>query len=426
MTSKTRSTVNLLAFLICILGASFYMYEFLLQVSLGVMTSELMRDLNLTAAGLGMVSAFYYYAYMSMQIPAGLLHDKFGPRLILTLAIIICAVGALCFSYSANMWEASAGRFLMGVGSAFSFSGALMLISRWFSPQYFAILSGFVQMMSSIGAIAGELPLAIAIRHWEWRPTMMYLFIIGMMLAALVWLIVRNFPKGYKDTYPHIVLNTPSTKPPLKEVFGRMESWWVGIYSFAIWAPIAAFAGLWGIPFLVSSYNISTEEASLACAAIWIGIGIGSPLVGFISERIQYRCVVLSACALIGVVSSLALIYWSLSPYMLYFALFLFGCAGSGQSLAFSVVRDINHPQVIGAAIGLNNMATVAGGAILPPTIGYLLHANWGGLMVNGTPHYTASDYRIALCMIPICYLVALITSMKFMRETRCQQTYPM
>lgn len=423
MTVTTHSKISALALVICLLGASFYMYEFLLQVSLGVMTNELMRDLSLNAAGLGLVSAFYYYAYMSMQIPAGLLHDKFGPRLMLTVAILICALGALCFSYSYNIWEASAGRFLMGIGSAFSFSGALMLISRWFSPQYFAVLSGFVQLMSSIGAIAGELPLAIAIHHWHWRPTMMYLFVIGVILAVLVFLIVRNFPRGYQAT--PIVNATPVKKPPLKTVFGRMESWWVAIYSFAIWAPIAAFAGLWGIPFIVASYHITTEAASLACAAIWIGIGIGSPLVGWISERIQHRCGVLSVCALIGVISSIALIYLDLSPFMLYFALFLFGCAGSGQSLAFSIVRDINHPQVIGAAIGLNNMATVAGGAILPPVIGLLLQTNWDGVVVNHTPVYNLSDYRIALCMIPICYVIALFASMKGMRETYCKQTYP-
>lgn len=425
MTSKTHSRMSLLAFIICILGASFYMYEFLLQVSLGVMTTELMRDLGLNAASLGIVSAFYYYAYMPMQIPAGLLHDKFGPRAIMTLAILVCALGALCFSFSYNMWEASAGRFLMGVGSACSFSGALMLIARWFSPQHFAILSGFVQMMSSVGAIAGELPLAIAIHHWQWRPTMVYLFVIGVILAMLVWLIVRNFPCGTSvEALAHATAMN-AEKPSHKEVFGRLESWWIAAYSFLIWAPIAAFAGLWGIPFLVSSYHMTTESASLACAAIWIGIGIGSPLVGWISERIQYRLIVLSSSAFLGVISSLALIYWTLPPVLLYLALFIFGFAGSGQSLAFSVVRDINHPRLIGAAIGLNNMATVAGGAILQPIIGYLLHANWDGSMINHVPHYSGTDYRWALFMIPLCYLLAFIVSAKCMRETHCKQTYP-
>lgn len=420
----SSSRVSLLAFVICILGASFYMYEFLLQVSLGVMTTELMRDLGLNAASLGVVSAFYYYAYMPMQVPAGLLHDRFGPRGVLTFAILVCALGALCFSFSHNIMQASAGRFLMGIGSAFSFSGALMLIARWFPPQHFAILSGFVQLMSSIGAISGELPLAIAIHHWQWRPTMLYLFFVGAALALLVWLIVRNVPKGEAHLHIHMA-SSPTVKPSLKTVFGKSQPWWVAFYSFLIWAPIAAFAGLWGIPFLVSAYQLTTESASLACAAIWIGIGVGCPFVGWLSERIERRCIVLSICGALGIVGALGVIYFSVSPFLLYFFLFILGCAGSGQSLAFSVVRDVNHPYVMGAAIGLNNMATVAGGAILQPIIGYLLHSHWNGVLENNAPFYSVFDYRFALFMIPLCYVLALIVSVVFIKETHCKPRYP-
>src|SRR5437870_1283708 len=94
-------------YMVCLLAAAFYMYEFTLQVSLGVMTNQLMQDLSLNAASLGLASAFYYYAYTPMQIPAGLLHDRFGPRRALTFAISTCALGALLFSYSSNVIDAS-------------------------------------------------------------------------------------------------------------------------------------------------------------------------------------------------------------------------------------------------------------------------------------------------------------------------------
>jgi sugar phosphate permease len=101
------------------------MYEFTLQVSLGVMTNELMQDLGLNAASLGLASAFYFYAYTPLQVRAGLLHDRFEPRRTLTFAIL---------SFSTGIVHASLRRFMMGIGSAFSFSGALMLIARWFPP----------------------------------------------------------------------------------------------------------------------------------------------------------------------------------------------------------------------------------------------------------------------------------------------------
>lgn len=423
----SSSPISIIAYLICALGASFYMYEFSLQVSLGVMTDELMRDLHLNAMSLGLISAAFYYAYMPMQIPAGLLHDGLGPRFVLTLAIAICAMGALCFAFSHTIWQASLARFMMGIGAACSFSGALILIARWFPVRQFALISGLVQLMSSIGAIGGELPLAIAIRHWTWRPTMVYLSIIGLLLTSAVWLIVRNYPKNTLPFF-HVTQISSNDKsiPKLNHVLGSMQSWWIAIYSFLVWAPIAAFAGLWGVPFLVSSYHISTESASLACAAIWIGIGLGCPIMGWLSERIQQRCVLLTLCACFGILGSFFAIYFRLSLPLLYISLFFFGCAGSGQSLAFSVVRDRSHPRLIGAAIGLNNMATVAGGAILQPIIGYLLHLHWNGVILNGIPIYNTLDYRMALLMIPLCYLSAAFISIKCIKETHCQQTYPL
>ena len=88
-----------LATIICSLAAMFYLYEFILQVSPAVMTKELMHDLSLNAAGLGAMAAFYYYAYTFMQLPAGLLSDRFGPRFLLTIATLICVLGAIFFCF---------------------------------------------------------------------------------------------------------------------------------------------------------------------------------------------------------------------------------------------------------------------------------------------------------------------------------------
>src|SRR5665811_13181 len=139
------------------------------------------------AVGLGTISAFYYYSYTPMQLPAGLLYDRFGPRRLITLAVLICAIGALLFGTTPSVFMASAGRFFMGIGSSFSFIGALLLVSRWFPPHYFALLTGLVQLMSSAGAIAGQVPLVTAINHWGWRSTIISLAIVGCLLALLVW-----------------------------------------------------------------------------------------------------------------------------------------------------------------------------------------------------------------------------------------------
>lgn len=415
----------LLGTIICILAAMFYMYEFVLQVSTSVMTNELMRDLGLNAASVGMVSAAYFFAYTPMQLPAGLLYDRFGPRVLITVAILICACGALFFGLTTNAFMASSGRFFMGIGSAFSFIGALLLVSRWFPPKYFALIAGLVQFMSSVGAITGQGPLAIAISHWGWRHSIMALSIIGVLLAILVWLIVRNSPNDIIKEAKAASTTKISELQRLQRVCGSKQTWLIAFYSFLIWAPITVFTELWGVPFLASAYNISSPAASAACAMTWLAVGIGSAFIGWWSDYVGRRCMPLSLCAAVGVFSILIIAFIPHIPMpLLYILLFMFGFAAAGQSLAFGLVTDNNHPSVTGTAIGLNNMAVVAGGVLLQPLASFLVHLHWNGTMLGNAPVYNAADYRASFFLLPLCYVVALIVSKKYLRETHCKRQY--
>ncbi|MES2141345.1 MAG: MFS transporter [Pseudomonadota bacterium] len=413
---------TLLAAIICILASAFYMYEFILQVSPAVMTRELIHDLGLNAVSLGTMAAFYYYAYTPMQLPAGSLYDRFGPRRLMTVATLTCATGALIFATTNSVIIASAGRFMMGMGSAFSFIGTLVLISRWFPARYFAFLTGLVELMGSMGSIVGETPLTIAVGHWGWRHTILTLAVIGIILGLLIWLIVRDSPevvsKGHKfqPTAKKTILQS------LKQVGRNNQTWFIALYSFMVWAPITAFAALWGVPFLVAAYGISTKAASTACTMIWLAIGIGCPLLGWWSDKVGLRGMPLKFAASLGVFGLIPVIYIPHLPlFWLYFCLFLFGLAASGQSLAFGVVKDNNHADVAGTAIGINNMATVAGGALFQPVIGLFLHLYWNGVTSHGVPFYSAADYRKAFIVLPLCYVFALLIGKFLIRETHCK-----
>lgn len=419
--TKTKES-RFLPYIICTLAAMFYLYEFVLQVSPSVMTSELMRDLQLNAAGLSIMAAFYYYAYTPMQIPAGLLYDRYGPRLLVTVALLVCALGAFLFGLTSNVVWASAGRFFMGIGSAFAFIGSLVLIARWFPAKYFALLAGLVQLMSSIGAILGEAPLAKIIHTFGWRHTIMSVSFIGIFLALLVWLIVRDRPKNQEPAeveQPH--LHKESEFARLKSVCGKSQTWWIALYSFTSWAPITAFAVLWGPPCLAALYGLSTTVASAACSMIWLGIGVGSPLIGWWSDRIRRRCFPLMITSMTGVFALVFAVYVPHVPLpVMYLLLFLFGMAASGQSLSFGLVKDQSHPSMVGTAIGFNNMAVVAGGALFQPLVGFLLDMNWTGEIEGGIPVYSASNYRWALLILPLCYFVGLVVSRLFLKETYC------
>ena len=105
--------------IVFLLAAAFLFYEMALQVSPSVMTHQLMLDFKINASVLGVMAAFYFYSYTSMQIPAGLLYDRFGPRLLITISLCICVMGAFLFGFTTTVVLASLGRFFMGIGSAF-------------------------------------------------------------------------------------------------------------------------------------------------------------------------------------------------------------------------------------------------------------------------------------------------------------------
>lgn len=421
--SLANQTPTSRAAIICILASCFYMYEFVLQVSPAVMTNQLINDLGLNAITLGTMAAFYYYSYTPMQLPAGFLFDRFGPRRLLTLAVLTCAMGAFLFGATSNIATASAGRFMMGTGSAFAFIGTLVLISRWFPSRYFAFLTGLVELMSSVGAIAGETPLTIAVGHWGWRHTILILGVIGVILGLLIWMIVRDSPEAVSKGHKFQPTSKKSILQSFHQVAANSQTWFVALYSFMVWAPITAFAALWGVPFLVVAYGISTKAASTAATMIWLAIGIGCPLLGWWSDKVNLRGMPLKFAASLGIVGLIPVIYIPHLPLIwLYVCLFLFGLAASGQSLAFGVVKDNNHSSVAGTAMGINNMATVAGGALFQPIIGIFLHLNWNGTYHNGTPFYSVEDYRKAFIILPFCYLVALLIGKFLIKETHCQQ----
>jgi MFS family permease len=207
----------------------------------------------------------------------------------------------------------------------------------------------------------------------------------------------------------------------LKAVCANPQTWWVGLYSIAIWSPIVVFAGLWGLPFLVARYHMDATTASWAITMLWLGIAIGSPLFGWWSNRIYRRCLPLAVCAAIGLASAVIAIYFDGLPWFwMCVTLFFFGAAAAGQALSFGVVQDINHRDAVGTAVGFNNMAVVIGGVFLQPMTGFILKMHWDGTLIEGAPIYSLADYRLALICVPVSGVIALLVALFAIKETRC------
>lgn len=400
----------------------FLLYEFALQVSPSVMAFDLMKSLNIQSTGLGIMAGTYFYSYSFMQLPAGLFYDRMGARLLITLAIIICALGAFLFGIAPSIFWASLARFFMGLGSAFAFTGVLVISAFWFHPHRFSFLAGMTQFFAAVGALIGAYPMALLIKAYNWREVILALAAIGFILAILAFLIIRDHPK--EKCSPSLV-KTPKIKESIQEVFSRKQNWWSALYAFAGWGPVMIFAALWGSPFLVTRFGVSNELAATSMSAIWIGMAIFSPFFGWYSEYIKRRISILIATSILGLVSTLILIYSSSIPFWsTYILLFFLGAAGCSQLLTFALIKDNNRPTILATAMGFNNMAVVFGGAIFQPLVGYLLGLFWQGTMVDGVRQYTSFEFQMALSLMPLCFLICLIVSVFFMNETYCKPIY--
>ncbi|MCP3680735.1 MAG: MFS transporter [Gammaproteobacteria bacterium] len=404
--------------LIFLLAALFLFFEMGLQVSVSVIAPQLMSTLGLTAAGVGLVVSFYYYSYTVMQIPAGLLFDYMSIKKLISVSLLMCIIGTLFFSLTSTPLLAAIGRLLMGFGSAFAFIAVLYVASVWFPSRYFAVMAGVTMVLGATGAMAGQMPLAFLVNHFGWRHALMILASAGAILMVLVLFFVEDrHPKASMAS-----ISLTEIKVGLVTVLKRRITWVVAAYAFTIWAPITAFASLWGAAFIQSAYHVTITAATSANSMIWLGIAIGSLLFGAWSDRIKRRKLPLIIVSLLGVIASVVVIYLHLPFVLLYPLLILFGMASAGQALSFAVIKDYSQASLVGTAIGFNNAAVVASGIVFQPLIGWLLTYHSSDHIIGGVPHYHLADYHYALILIPLTYFASLIIALFFLRESYGQQ----
>lgn len=402
------------AILSYIIVALFLFFEMGVQVSPSVMTNELMSDLHMGLLGLGLMSGFYFYTYTLMQIPSGMLFDRYRPRYVITISIVICSLGCLAFSAATNIYLGSLARMLMGFGSAFAFVAVLVVTADLFSSRYFAFITGITQMLAAFGAMSGQMPLSFAVERFGWRHTMIILAFIGFSLAVFVWLVLN---------YEKEVLSTASAKQKTVEyrfrnILLNKQTWFIALYACFLWAPMSGFASLWGVPFLQKVYHLSHASAALVCSMMWFGLAAASPLLGWLSTNYASRVWPLALSSLLGAIFFAILLTFHFSVLSLLMVIvFICGAACSGQALSFTVIKEINAPQQRGAAIAFNNMAVVISGAIFQPLLGRLLQFQC--IENNETLRLCeAHHYRVSMLLILSVYIIAFVLAGFFINES--------
>jgi MFS family permease len=377
-----------------------------------------MRTYDLNGAQVGSLSAFYYHAYMPMQIIVGLLMDRFGPRRLLTFACALCAIGTYLFAGTHQLWIAQLGRFLVGLGSAFAFVGALKLATIWLPANRFALVSGIITCLGMIGAMAGDILLRALVDAIGWQVTIYLSAVAGVFLMFILWGLIRDVNPA--NPHPHLhVIHTKELWTGLLGALKNLQIWLAGFVGFLLYLSLSAFGELWGIPYLEQAQGFSSTHAATANSMIFLGWAIGAPFWGWFSDYIGLRRLPIIASTLVALlVISLLLYLPGLSVGSVYILLFLFGFLTSVEILVFAICREVSAIQITGTAIALTNMIVMIGGNIFQPVMGRLLDMGWTGVMSEGARVYPPEAYHLAMCVLPIGMILAIVTTF-FIRETQ-------
>jgi predicted MFS family arabinose efflux permease len=409
------------AWLVWGLGAALYLIAFYQRVAPAVITSELAADFRLSGAALGNLSAFYFYSYVAVQIPTGLLADRWGPRKVLAAGAALTAVGTLLFALAPDVAWANAGRLAIGAAGGVAFVSMLKLASHWMPPRQFAFASGVALFVGVMGATLAGAPLRVAVDAFGWRPVMMASAALSALVAAAIWIVVRDDPaqRGYGSYFPaqHGTAG-PSIARQLREVAGYRNAWLILAIPGAYSGIMFAFAGLWGVPFLVSQYGFATRDAGLVASGMLIAWSVGGLAWAPLSERIGRRVAVLFA----GLLAQLAL--WSVVvlvpdlPVALLVALLTAVAFAAGSFIVvFAFAKESVPARLAGTASGIANMGVMLGGMVMQPLVGFALDRHAVGL----ARAYDFAAYRSSFALTFGWGAVSLLL-LAFARETRCRQ----
>lgn len=401
------------------LAGIFFLYELFCRASFGSMSMVFAQDLDLDALTVSSVSSAYFLAYSLMQLPVGVMIDQYGVKKVGVCSIIITALGTLLFSISTSVLMAWVARFTIGLGSAFAFAIMFKIILDWFPHQYLGVMGGATQILGMVGPILAGAPfvLTLVVTNNNWRLIFQGVFGFGCILALFFFVFVKDKSKGEKANSPLHVnsLERITVKEKIVMLIKIKQVWFISIFAFFVYPAVEVIGSMSGVTYL--EHFFSQTASAGAVSFVWLGLGLGSLVVGLISDRLGNRKKVLLACAFLGVVTSIFLNWLSINSYVVFSILMLFlGVAAGAQTLSFALMIENVPPMLAGTAVGFNNMFVL---------LGVWVSQNITGIVLNffSTNCAGVYGYQVALTVgCTLFFMLAFIIGSVVIKETNCKR----
>ncbi|WP_206446855.1 MFS transporter [Agrococcus sp. KRD186] len=404
-------------------GALAYIIAILHRSSLGVAGPDAAARFEVQATLLATLGAVQIGVYAAMQVPVGVLLDRYGPRVLIASGAIIMAGGQVLVALAEELPLAVAGRILIGIGDAATFISVIRLQSGWFRGPIVAQMSQWTAVGGQFGQLASAVPFAWFLQQAGWTLSFGTLAILGVGAFVLVLLLVFDAPPGGAPATGSIDV-PEGWWPRLKAAF-RQPGTRLGFWThFSLLASTNVFMLLWGFPMLVDGLGYTTTAAAGLMSVVVITGMIVGPVVGIATARFPLRRSTLVLCivALVMATWSVVLLWPGHPPGWLVLTLVIvLGIAGPGSTVGFDFARTFNPLRILGSANGIVNIGGFLASFAIMPAIGILLDIVHSVRVSNGEQVglYDWEGFRIALSSQLVLLVLGFVMVVRMRRITR-------
>ncbi|MER7276538.1 MFS transporter [Dactylosporangium sp. NPDC000244] len=398
-------SVGLLAYIVAVFHRS----------SLGVAGVEAADRLGVGTALLSMLSVAQLAVYAAMQIPVGVLLDRFGSRRLLAAGGALMLAGQLVFAFAGDVGTAIAARVLIGVGDAMTFISVLRIVAMWFPPRRNPLMVQVTGMLGQLGALSSAVPLVLLLRHEGWTATFLGAAGLGAVAVVLVLVALRDQPEAAEA-------GEAGEGPPRK--LGLKHSWNHPGTRLGLWTHFvtqfsgSVFALLWGYPFLTQGEGLAPDTAALLLSLLTIGGLVMGPAIGHFCGRLPYHrsTLVLGIVGASALAWTVVLLWPGRAPLWLLTVLVLvLTVNGPGSMIGFDYARSFNPADRIGGATGIVNVGGFAASIVLIVAVGVILDVR----TPPGAEHPTLAAFRWAFAVQYLLWIAGAVQVYRYRRTTR-------
>lgn len=362
------------------------------------------QHLGLSAGEIINLNSIFFIFYALMQIPGGIIFDKFGLKIILPLALFLTLSGSILYMVCNNAFMLAISRGLTGLGSSIAYIIGIYIAFKCFSQEKLSFFIALVEASATVGALIAAKVFYHIMQHFGWNIANLMIISFTTLLLILSLIFVRGFenPTDTQALNPRLML---------RQVIGLFKNKvliLLFLYSCFTWAIIMSFAGYWLKNYMIYMHHYS-ESTSLTLVEIyWASFLFAGLIIGFLSKNIKQCRVVLTILAVLGCVNYLVMAIPILFSHTeLIIVAFLGGVSASGVILAFTIITDVVDPELSGTAIAVNNTFIVVGGLAGQVLFGFIVENN---PLVTFSQHSSINaHYYSALLIYPLFSFIAMI-----------------